>query len=116
MTLSIPQIMTSNGKRVSEYGPAKYPEGAVVVDCKSVTPPPEPDCSVSSVYRRESRCGCNGLGLHKGGSGFESVLRVLHGALTEYLRVNSGTEASSNLQQKTLQNPYLLPVKDQVSV
>jgi hypothetical protein len=106
-TFSVPQIMTSNGKTISEYGTAQYQERAVVVDYRSVTLPTEPEWSVSRVYRRESRCGCNGLGLPKGCSWFESVLRVLHGTLTEYLQVNSGTEASSNLQQKTLQNAYL---------
>ena len=35
MTISVPQIMTSNSKTVSEYGTAKYLEGAVVVDYKS---------------------------------------------------------------------------------
>jgi hypothetical protein len=99
--------MTSSGETVSEYGTAEYLEGAVVVDYKSVILRTEPDCSVSSIYRRETRCGYNDLGLPKGGSRFEAVLSVLLGTLIEYLQVNSGTEVSSTLLQKTPSNRIL---------
>ena len=49
----------------------------------------------------------NGVGLQTGGSRFESVLRMLQGILTEYLQVNSGTEALSNLQQNNIINVYI---------